>query len=222
VNVPLWALPCSIISVVPARSAHFYRIATVALAALLSVSTPGWALQEELQNDRGAVPAPDGGDTPVPTPDGSGTPEPVPEGGGDEGSLRADIPRQVGESTLVDAQSMPEAIPFGATDAVICIYVSPSGLGVFYQMIALLSVEAARNAMKWLIDPLLMQGYQVETSLELRDSRGRRIGQMLRLVGPLEHIYWTNGNVLFAVDGPLGEPTKFLAAYGRLVAPAGD
>jgi hypothetical protein len=160
------------------------------------------------QPEGGGEEQPEGGEGQPIVEDGEGQPPPP------SGSLDDLIQEQVGDFTLQQIDTLPEAIDAGATDARQMVYASPDGVQVSHNLSAWSSPDVANQNLQGFVESWVNEGFEVAEEFSVT-SDDQQVGSGVALVGEIEGtqyelIFWTN-DVLFAeVYAPSGYGVDFL------------
>lgn len=133
----------------------------------------------------------------------------------DTGSLDDIVQEQVGDFTLQQVDTLPEAVDAGAVDARQMIYASSDGTEVAHDLSVWSSPDEADQMLVSFADNLTSDGAQSVEEFEVTDQDGQQLGRGMALVGSggEEIVLWTNDVLFCVIVAPEGYSADF---YGGL------
>ncbi len=155
--------------------------------------------------------------TPGPTPPAADTGAPaIAANLPNHGPLRNLIRSQVGAYSLVTTASVtkyPELLTSGMVDSLGAIYLAPDRTQVNEMILAYTSAQVARHHMDTVL-ATFQATYGPSSGIVMepvRNQNGVVIGARVAVVEPggLQHVYWSNSNVLFIVTSTAPHAGKF-------------
>lgn len=119
------------------------------------------------------------------------------------GSVRSLIRPQVGAYGLLTTAPVtkyPERLTGGMIDSIGAFYSTPAGGQLTMMALGYTSASAARTHVETAYDTLVeLYGTAAVTKQPVRNKQGVIIGELCTVIEPggLQHVYWSNSNVMF-------------------------
>lgn len=129
------------------------------------------------------------------------------------GSVRADLPRQVGAFSLADVQEVPALTQRGATEALILVYSSRDGIRVSLVLAAFPSEQASQTLVDENLRTLVAKGYRRGWQEHLIGPEKQPVGVITQLLGEDEVVIWSVQHLFGYVQGPIEHAKEFVEAW---------